>query len=85
VFTDGRNEGDTDSITAAQLTEKLAAAKDPKRPVYLSVVAYGQEQEAKILEGAVKPVDGYVEATSTVEDVSAVFLHVAAGGIHDHE
>jgi hypothetical protein len=85
VFTDGRNEGDTDSITPAQLTEKLAAAKDPKRPVYLSVVAYGQDQEAKTLEGAVKPVDGYVEATSSVDDVSAVFLHMAAGGIHDHE
>ena len=85
VFTDGRNEGDTDSITAAQLTEQLTAAKDPKRPVYLSVVAYGQEQEAKTIEAAVKPVEGYVEATSTVDDVGAVFLHMAAGGIHDHE
>jgi hypothetical protein len=85
VFTDGRNEGDPDSITIAQLTAQLAAAKDPKRPVYLSVVAFGQEQEAKALEAAVKPVEGYVESTGTAEDVGAVFLHVAAGGIHDHE
>jgi hypothetical protein len=85
VFTDGRNEGDTDSITIAQLTEQLAAAKDPKRPVYLSVVAYGQEQEAKAIEAAVKPVEGYVDAATTVDEVGAVFLHMAAGGIHDHE
>jgi hypothetical protein len=85
VFTDGRNEGDPDSIAAAQLSTQLAAAKDPNRPIYLSVVAYGQEQEAKILEDALKPVDGYVDAATTVDDVGAVFLHVAAGGIHDHE
>jgi hypothetical protein len=85
VFTDGRNEGDPDSITIAQLATQLGAARDPKRPVYLSVVAFGQEQEAKALEAAVKPVEGYVESTGTVDEVSAVFLHVAAGGIHDHE
>ena len=85
VFTDGRNEGDTDSITAAQLSQQLGAAKDPKRPVYLSVVAYGSEQGAKAMEQVVKPVEGYVEATTTVDDVGAVFLHMAAGGIHDHE
>jgi Bacterial extracellular solute-binding protein/von Willebrand factor type A domain len=85
VFTDGRNEGDTDSITVAQLNAQLAAVKDPNRPVYLSVVAFGQEQEAKILEEALKPVDGYVDAATTVDEVGAAFLHVAAGGIHDHE
>jgi hypothetical protein len=85
VFTDGRNEGDTDSVSAAQLTAQLAAAKDPNRPIYLSVVAFGQEQEAKVLDEALKPVDGYVAAAATVDEVGAAFLHVAAGGIHDHE
>lgn len=85
VFTDGRNEGDTDSITIAQLSAGLAAAKDANRPVYLSVVAYGQPAEAKGLESAVKPVDGYVDAATSVDEINAVFLHMAAGGIHDHE
>ena len=45
IFTDGRNEDDPVSITAAQLAAGLKAAADPKRPVELTVVAYGQLPE----------------------------------------
>jgi len=51
IFTDGRNEADPQGITLAQLTAELRRAKDPARPVQLSVVAFGQRQEAKLLGG----------------------------------
>jgi hypothetical protein len=82
IFTDGRNEADPGGITLAQLTAGLERAKDPARPVHLSVVAFGQKEEAKLLSSAVKPVDGYVEELSTAEQVAAMFIHTAAGGLH---
>ncbi len=82
VFTDGRNEDDPGSISAEQLAALLAAAKDPKRPVLLSIVAFGQRPEANVLTQALKPVDGYVDAINTSDEVAAVFIHVAAGGLH---
>lgn len=83
VFTDGRNEDDPNSRSLAQLREQLAAAKDPKRPVQLSVAAFGQREEAELLRDAVKPVDGYVDALASADEVAAVFIHVAAGGLHN--
>jgi hypothetical protein len=82
VFTDGRNEDSTDP---ASLAAALTATRDPKRPVQLSVVAYGQERVKAALEAVVKPVDGYVDTPQTVDEVGAVFIHVAAGGLHEHE
>jgi von Willebrand factor type A domain/Bacterial extracellular solute-binding protein len=82
VFTDGLNEADPRGITLAQMTAGLNRAKDPARPVQLSVVAFGQKQEARLLSRAVEPVDGYVEELSTAEEVAAVFIHTAAGGLH---
>jgi hypothetical protein len=83
VFTDGRNEADPRGVTLAQLTASLERAKDPGRPVQLTVVAFGQRPEAKLLSDAVKPVNGYVDQIATAEEVSAAFIHVAAGGLHD--
>lgn len=82
VFTDGRNEGGAVPATAATA---LAAARDPQRPVQLSIVAYGGAKEEAALEAVVKPVDGYVDTPETVDEVGAVFIHVAAGGLHEHE
>lgn len=82
VFTDGRNEG---AVAPAAAANALAAAKDPKRPVQLSVVAYGGAAEEAALEAVLKPVDGYVDTPETVDEVGAVFIHVAAGGLHEHE
>jgi hypothetical protein len=82
VFTDGRNEYDPGSITSAQLAEQLAAARDPRRPVQLTVVTFGPEPEAGVLEQALRPVDGSVSSLTTAAEVRAVFIHIAAGGLH---
>ncbi|GLY97578.1 VWA domain-containing protein [Actinoplanes sp. NBRC 103695] len=81
VFTDGKNESDENSLSAAQLADRLGAAMDPKRPVLLSVVTFGDAGEAKVVENAVKPVAGYVDVLRSADEVSAVFIHVAAGGL----
>lgn len=82
VFTDGRNESDPGGRTAAQLTTALRQSVDPLRPVQLSVVTFGTGADAKIVEKAVEPVHGYVSALHTADEVAAVFIHVAAGGLH---
>jgi hypothetical protein len=82
VFTDGRNESDETTISAGQLAAELKKAADPKRPVQLSVVTFGEEADAKVVEGALEPVDGYVDVLRDADEVSAVFIHVAAGGLH---
>lgn len=82
LFTDGRNEGDPNSITPAQLGTKLGEANDPDRPVRVNVVSFGQDADAALLKHAVKPVGGYVATIHKAEEVAAVFIHVAAGGLH---
>jgi hypothetical protein len=83
VFTDGRNEDDAVSIDVRQLTAGLKAATDPKRPVLLTVVAFGSQPDAAGLQAAIGPVDGYVSAVRTPEQVAAAFLHAAASGLHN--
>jgi hypothetical protein len=82
VFTDGRNEDDADSIDIAQLTAGLKAATDPKRPVQLTVVAFGAAPDVPRLQEAIGPVGGYVSAVETADQVAAAFLHAAASGLH---
>jgi hypothetical protein len=82
LFTDGRNEDAPDSITIGQLTQRLAQAKDPDRPVQLTVVTFGQLPDADGLRDAIKPVNGYLDPLRTPEDVEAAFIHVTAGGLH---
>lgn len=82
VFTDGENEDDPGGLSASALAAKLKAAQNPARPVQLSVVTFGDPAAAKVMEQAVQPVDGYVDVLTTPGEVSAVFIHVAAGGLH---
>ena len=82
VFTDGRNEDDPVSISVQQLATELKKAADPKRPVELTVVAYGKLPEVATLEKAVGGVNGYVSSVQTPAEVSAAFLHAAASGLH---
>jgi len=82
VFTDGSNEDDPGSISAEQLAAGLAEAQDPERPVYLTLITFGPEPEVEVLESALEPVDGAVDPLTTADEVRAVFIHVAAGGIH---
>lgn len=82
VFTDGRNEDDPGSITIEDLTQQLTAAQDPSRPVQLTVAAFGDQPEAELLAAAVAPINGYIDPLTTADQVRAMFLHVAAGGVH---
>jgi hypothetical protein len=82
VFTDGHNEADRPTITREELAQRLAAAKDPARPVELTVVAFGGRRDAEELEAAVKPVDGYVDPLDRADQVDGAFVHAAAGGLH---
>jgi hypothetical protein len=82
VFTDGRNEADENSMSATQLATELKAAADPQRPILLSVVTFGTTADAKVVNDAVAPVQGYVDNLTTANEVAAVFIHVAAGGLH---
>jgi hypothetical protein len=82
VFTDGHNQDDPGSISAAQLSQQLSAATDPQRPVQLTVITFGSKPEAQVLEGALEPVEGYVDPLTRADEVRSVFIHVAAGGVH---
>jgi hypothetical protein len=81
VFTDGKNESDDNSMTAGQLAAELKKAADPKRPILLSVVTFGTAADAKVVNDAVAPVQGYVDNLTSASEVAAVFIHVAAGGL----
>ena len=45
------------------------------------MVTFGSPADAKVVEDALKPVDGYVDRLVTADEVAAVFIHVAAGGL----
>jgi hypothetical protein len=82
VFTDGRNEDDVETISIEQLTKQLAAAQDPQRPVALTIITFGPEADAELLMTALEPVEVYVDPLETADQVRAVFIHLAAGGVH---
>jgi hypothetical protein len=81
VFSDGDND-DPGSITPAQLSARLAEAADPARPVQLSVAVFNKKATADAIRAMLKPIAGYVDAPATADDVAAIFIHVAAGGLH---
>src|SRR4051812_20763615 len=82
VFTDGINDDDPGSISLGQLTQALRKAQDPRRPVQLSVVGFGEHAQVDALSNALEPVDGYVESLRTADQVQAMFIHLATGGLH---
>ena len=82
VFTDGRNEADNPTLSLDQLRDALTAAADPRRPVSLAVITFGDETDAVALQKALDPVQGYVERLTTADQVGAAFIHLAAGGLH---
>ncbi|GIF75517.1 hypothetical protein Asi02nite_50350 [Asanoa siamensis] len=86
IFTDGRNQDAGSKLTLPGLTAQLAALADEERPVSLSVVVFGDAEATKgssaELEKALEPAQGYVDTLATASEVSAVFIHVAAGGLH---
>jgi hypothetical protein len=82
VFTDGRNEDDVKTISIERLTKQLAAAQDPQRPVALTIIMFGPEADAELLNSALGPLGVYVDPLETADEVQAVFIHLAAGGVH---
>jgi hypothetical protein len=82
VFTDGIDEDDPGSISLAQLTQALKKAEDPRRPVQLSVVGFGEHAQLDALSKALEPIDGYLESLKTADQVQAMFIHLATGGLH---
>jgi hypothetical protein len=81
LFTDGHND-DPNSLSAQDLAARLAQVKDDTRPVELAVVVFGQASDASVLTDVLKPIGGYVETPRNSDDVAAIFIHVAAGGLH---
>ena len=82
LFTDGRNEDDPNSISVGELRAQLAAEADPDRPVNITIITFGPEPETDVLADALAPVAGYVDPLQSPDDVLAVFIHAAAGGVH---
>jgi hypothetical protein len=82
VFTDGRNEDDPVTIDLDQLSKGLQKAAHPRRPVELTVVAFGDLPDVQALDKALGAVHGYVSSVRTPAEVSAAFLHAAASGLH---
>src|SRR4029453_6068060 len=82
LFTDGKNEDDPGSLTANELKKALADAADPKRPVFLTIISFGPESNAELLAKTLEPVQGFCAPVRAPADVRAVFIHVAAGGVH---
>src|SRR5206468_3746089 len=76
VFTDGRNEADSPTLSLDQLRDALAAAADPRRPVNLAVITFGDEPDAAGLQRALEPVQGFVDRLTTAEQVGAAFIHL---------
>lgn len=85
VFTDGRNEGDPDSISAGTLRRKLAAAARTQPETALSVLAFGSAADARSVSAAIRSVDGQVIRARTGDDVRAAFMHLVSGGLHSDE
>ena len=82
IFTDGLNK-DSSSLTLAQLKADLGKAHDPKRPVNLSLAIFGTESAPiEAIDDTLGAVDGYVDTLKRADEVPAVFIHVAAGGLH---
>jgi Bacterial extracellular solute-binding protein/von Willebrand factor type A domain len=82
VFTDGINDDDPGSISLPQLTQALRQTQDSRRPVQLSVVGFGAHAQLDELSKALDPVGGYVESLKTADQVQAMFIHLATGGLH---
>jgi len=80
VFTDALNENDPGGLTLGQLTTGLRALADPRRPVSLAVAAFGSKPDGG-LKAALKPVHGSLVRVTSGQQVAAVFVHAAVGGL----
>ncbi len=82
VFTDGRNEDRPGSIDIDELASGLSEATDPARPVQLTIISFGADTDAELLQSALEETGVYVAQISSASEVHPVFIHQAAGGRH---
>jgi hypothetical protein len=82
VFTDGLNQDDPGAVSARELRQALGRLAEPDAPVGMTVVKVGKESTTT-LEHGLRPVDGEVVTISSVHDILATFIHLAAGGLHE--
>ncbi len=80
VFTDGVNEFDPGGITLAQLGAQLRGLYDERRPVTLTVAAFGAKSDGG-LGKVLKVTNGSVVRVDSAAKVGAVFVHAAVGGL----
>lgn len=82
VFTDDQSGESADTTAVRNLAARLTAARDPAKPIELSVVVLNQPASADRLRGPLQPLDVYVDSVKGQEDIQATFIHVVAGGLH---
>ena len=80
IFTDALNEDDPGGITLAQLSTRLKATANSRRPVSVAVAAFGSKPDGG-LKAALKPVKGSLVRVTSGHQVDAMFVHAAVGGL----
>jgi len=73
LLTDGKNE-DPRSITLDDLLAKLAAAKDPARPIVVITVAIGPDADAATLARVTEVTGGRSYTATAPEQITGVFV-----------
>ena len=81
IFTDGRNEDDAGSITLGQLAAAGGGGRGPPGGAHRG--RGGGAPGAALLEKALEPWTATSASRQRRQAVGAVFVHVAAGGLHD--
>lgn len=80
VFTDAVNEDDPGGIGVRRLEIELQKVADPDRPVALAVAAFGKKSDGGLAK-ALEPVGGQLVRVDSAQQVGAVFVHAAVGGL----
>ncbi|MBK6441850.1 MAG: substrate-binding domain-containing protein [Actinomycetales bacterium] len=73
LLTDGKNE-DPRSITLDDLLAKLAAAKDPAKPIVVITVAIGPDADAATLQRVTQVTGGRSYTATAPEQITGVFV-----------
>lgn len=77
LLTDGKNE-DPSGLSKSALLEKLKQAADPKKPVTIATIAYGQDADVDTLKQISEATGGRSFVAADPKDLSRVFLTMLA-------
>ena len=81
ILTDGKNDDATGGLSLDELTAKIEAAKDPKRPVAVSPVAIGPDTDLQVLQHVAELTGGELYRAKQPSDIPAV---LAQGTLNRH-